>query len=301
MSVMGRFIALFSLLACIQLEASQSILDEIVVTAVKQSQSMREVNTTIGTLEEAELSDIQHTHINEALHRIAGTWISRGNGQEHLTAIRSPVLTGAGSCGAFLMMQDGISLRAPGFCNVNELFESTSELAGRIEVQKGPGSDIYGSNALHGAVNIITPIPVADLRRIRLQAGPDEYLRAKLSASSASTRIDISGTTDGGFKDDSGFDQQKLLLKQLGELADWGTTTTFSYTNLNQETAGFVQGNEAYKDAGLRRDNPNPEAYRDARSFRLLTRLERDTGASSVAITPYLRSVSYTHLRAHET
>ena len=45
MSVMGRFIALFSLLTCIQLEASQSILDEIVVTAVKQSQSMREVNT----------------------------------------------------------------------------------------------------------------------------------------------------------------------------------------------------------------------------------------------------------------
>ncbi|MEK9824153.1 MAG: TonB-dependent receptor [Gammaproteobacteria bacterium] len=290
MSVMGRFIALFSLLACIQLEASQSILDEIVVTAVKESQSMREVNTTIGSLDEAELSDIQHTHINEALHRIAGTWISRGNGQEHLTAIRSPVLTGAGSCGAFLMMQDGISLRAPGFCNVNELFESTSELAGRIEVQKGPGSDIYGSNALHGAVNVITPIPVADLRRIRLQAGPDEYLRAKLSASSASTRIDISGTTDGGFKDDSGFDQQKLLLKHLGELADLGTTTTFSYTNLNQETAGFVQGDEAYKDAGLRRDNPNPEAYRDARSFRLLTRLERDTGTSSVAITPYLRS-----------
>ncbi len=35
MSVMGRFIALFSLLACIPLEASQSILDEIVVTAVK--------------------------------------------------------------------------------------------------------------------------------------------------------------------------------------------------------------------------------------------------------------------------
>jgi len=290
MPIKGRMIALFSLIACTQVNASQSFLDEIVVTAVKDSQSLREVNTTIDSLNETELSSIQHTHINEALHRIAGTWISRGNGQEHLTAIRSPVLTGAGSCGAFLMMQDGVSLRAPGFCNVNELFESTSELADRIEVQKGPGSDIYGSNALHGAVNIITPSPIADLRRARLEAGPDEYLRAKISVSSDNTRIDVSGTTDGGYKDDSGFDQQKLLLKHLGELSDWRTTTTFSYTNLNQETAGFVQGSEAYKDAGLRRDNPNPEAYRDARSLRLLSRFDRDTDQGSVAITPYFRS-----------
>ena len=113
-------------------------LDEIVVTAVKQEASIREVASSISTLTTEELKTTSHVHINEALHRVAGVWISRGNGQEHLTAIRSPVLTGAGSCGAYLMMQDGISLRAPGFCNVNELFESSSELAERIEVLKGP-------------------------------------------------------------------------------------------------------------------------------------------------------------------
>ena len=151
----SRFALLALLINLSSASYSQGLfLDEIVVTASKQEQSARDVASSIGSLTSEELNISSHVHINEALHRMPGVWISRGNGQEHLTAIRSPVLTGAGSCGAFLMMQDGISLRSPGFCNVNELFESTSELAERIEVLKGPGSDVYGSNALHGAINI---------------------------------------------------------------------------------------------------------------------------------------------------
>ncbi len=266
---------------------------EIVVTAIKLEQSIGKVPSTVGRLKNADLDKISHVHINEALHQIAGTWVSRGNGQEHLTAIRSPVLTGAGSCGAYLMMQDGISLRAPGFCNVNELFESTSELAEGIEVLKGPGSHIYGSNALHGAVNVITPAVEPGVNRIRFDAGPHDYFRTRYSFSNQTTRLETSGTTDGGYKDDSGFDQQKLLLKFQGTKA----ITTLSYTNLNQETAGFIRGDEVYKDSGSKRDNPNPEAYRDAQSFRLISKISHELGRGEVTWTPYLRSVEMTFLQ----
>ena len=40
-----------------------------------------------------------------------GTLIQRGSGQESLTAIRSPVLTGPGSCGAFLMLENGVPIQ----------------------------------------------------------------------------------------------------------------------------------------------------------------------------------------------
>lgn len=272
---------------------ASTILDEIVVTASKQSQSVREVSAAISRLGSDDLSSISHTHINEALHRVPGVWISRGNGQEHLTAIRSPVLTGAGSCGAFLMMQDGISLRAPGFCNVNELFESTSELAASMEVLKGPGSYIYGSNAMHGAINILTPAVAGDHSKLKIEAGPQDYYRTRYSWSNESLRIDASGTTDGGYKDVSGYDQQKLLLKYATD----GYVTTLSYTNLNQETAGFIRGDEVYKDAGSRRDNPNPEAYRDARSLRLMTSTSMPLFGGELAINPYLRSVEMTFLQ----
>jgi outer membrane cobalamin receptor len=236
--------------------ASENILDEIVVTAVKDNQAMRDVSSSVSILGRQELARISHTHINEALHRVPGVWISRGNGQEHLTAIRSPVLTGAGSCGAFLMMQDGISLRAPGFCNVNELFESVGELSERIEVLKGPGSDIYGSNALHGAINVLTGDIRPGLSQLSFETGPHYYYRSRLSYSDNNFRLDFSGTTDGGYKDESGFDQQKLVFKHQVATTAREITTTFSYTNLNQETAGFIRGHEVYKDAGCRHSGP---------------------------------------------
>ena len=58
-------------------------------------------------------------HPAERLNSIAGVNIHRGSGQEHLTAIRSPVLTGGAGAGSFLYTLDGVPLRAAGFANVN--------------------------------------------------------------------------------------------------------------------------------------------------------------------------------------
>lgn len=297
MSGLIRTTACCLLLLPLQVYPATSILSEIVVTAVKSEQSLGDTTSSISVISQAELTRINHTHITEALARVPGVWISRGNGQEHLTAIRSPVLTGAGSCGAFVIAQDGISLRAPGFCNVNELFEATTEFASRIEVIRGPGSSIYGSNALHGVINVLTANPSAQLKSISIEAGPYDYYRSKMSFSSDSLRLDFSGTTDGGYKDESGFDQQKLLLKHrwIDEVKE--ITTTFSYTNLNQETAGFIRGDEVYKDSGSKRDNPNPEAYRDARSYRLVTEIVQQLDKGEITIKPYLRSVDMTFLQ----
>jgi iron complex outermembrane receptor protein len=277
--------------------ATESIIDEIVVTAAKHAQPVREVPSAISIIDEKQLGTIDHAHINEVLHRVSGVWISRGNGQEHLTAIRSPVLTGAGSCGAFLMLQDGVSLRAPGFCNVNELFEASTELASRIEVLKGPGSDIYGSNAMHGAVNVLTPSPVMGIRRLRIEAGKDEYYRARLSLSTDTLRADFSVTTHGGFQTQSGFDQQKLLIKHQFQTYARDIITSVSFTNLNQETAGFIVGHQLYKDATAKKVNPTPEAYRDARSFRLLSEVRQPLGNGELLTRPYLRNVKMTFLQ----
>ncbi|MFB1037415.1 MAG: TonB-dependent receptor plug domain-containing protein, partial [Sinobacterium sp.] len=126
----------------------QSI-EQVTVTTSRTSQNIFDVAGNISWLDNEILRLIEQQHINQALVRIPGGWISRGNGQEHLTAIRSPVLTGAGGCGAFFIAQDGISLRAPGFCNVNQLFDANTEQASSLEVLRGPASTMYGSNAVH--------------------------------------------------------------------------------------------------------------------------------------------------------
>jgi outer membrane receptor protein involved in Fe transport len=64
------------------------------------------------------------------------------------------VLTGPGSCGAFRMLENGVPIRPVGFCNVNEMFEINTEQADSIEILRGPSNSLYGSSAVHDAVNV---------------------------------------------------------------------------------------------------------------------------------------------------
>lgn len=280
-------------------------LQEIVVQASRSQKPGRSTPLSSHVLDRDVLSVVKHRHIAEALVRAPGVWISRGNGQEHLTALRSPVLTGAGACGAFMMTEDAIPLRATGFCNVNQLFEAHSEGAERIEVLAGPQPVLYGSNALHGVINIVSPVPdQQDTSVLNIEAGGDDYYRSSLlhkgSIAGIGHRpgqhwlVSFSGTRDGGFKNHSGFDQQKLKLRhglslEYGQ-GDLSITTTASFSNLNQETAGFISGHEVYRDDSSKDENPNPEAYRDARSQRAHINFEyRPNPHTRWSLTPYVR------------
>lgn len=285
------------LLLCRGAQAA-GLLEEVIVTATRVEQQIQTTSSNISTISAASLQRVSHTHLNEAMQRVSGVWLSRGNGQESLTAIRSPVLTGAGGCGAFLATQDGIPLQASGFCNVNEIFAAHSEIAGRIEVIKGPGSALHGSNAMHGLINIITPgiVPRQTGTDATLEGGPHDYVRMKLNHREKTWRLDLSGTSDGGYKHDSGFDQQKATLKFANSLAPFDITTTLSMSNLNQQTAGFVQGFEAYKTN--KKDNPNPEAFRNVSTFRANSRWTRAlAGGGTLTLTPYFRYLDMAFLQ----
>ena len=274
-------------------------IEEVIVSASRISQPTSEISSNVARISGDTLKLISHTHINEALQRVSGAWISRGNGQEHLTALRSPVLTGAGGCGAFLMAQDGIPLRASGFCNVNELFDANSEQAGAIEVIKGPASALYGSNAMHGLINILTPsVEAEDRLSIGAEFGPHDYFRTKFTANYADLRVDLNGTSDGGYKNDSGFDQQKATIKYVGEVGSFDAIATLGFSNLNQETAGFISGADSYRDSEAGKQNPNPEAFRDSQTVRGNIRLQRalDSGGE-IVVTPYFRDTDMTFLQ----
>ncbi len=241
-----------------------------------------------SALKADEIEAIGATHINETMNRIPGVWVVRGSGQEHLTAIRSAVLTGPGACGAFQFLEDGIPIRPSGFCNVNNLFEVNSEQAGGLEVWRGPASAVLGGNALYGAVNVLTDLPEGN--SIGVEGGPYDYYRVagKFSAEAGNHRFgaSINGSSENGYRDDTGVDQQKVSLAHRTSVGDWEVFNTLNWTNLNQETGGFVYGFKAYKDSDLRKTNPNPEAYRDAWSLRAASHWTSENWR----ITPYLRS-----------
>ena len=117
------------------------------VSAAENSDNIERIETTssrivgnennvgyiVSSITEDTLGLLSFQHIQESLNYIAGAGVQRGNGQEYLPALRSPVLTGAGACGGILAAEDGIPLRAAGFCNINELFEAHGEMAQRMQ------------------------------------------------------------------------------------------------------------------------------------------------------------------------
>jgi len=254
------------------------------------------VPASINIISSLDLEDIALVHPSEALNSVAGVNIHRGSGQEHLTSIRSPVLTGGAGAGSFLYLEDGVPLRAAGFANVNGLFEAGTEFASKIEVFKGPGPATYGSNAVHGLISVQSK-DMNEESHVTLMGNDQGLVSARISNVSDNLRTSVSIVHDSGFREDSGFDQQKFQMKYVSSVGPWSVDWLSSFNNLNQETAGFIQGDDAYKDEGVRFTNPNPEAFRDGKSYRTQARFEKDHRDNTLALTPYVRRAELRFLR----
>ncbi len=268
---------------------------QVVVTDTRTPVPLRRLPDNTVRLDDTSLKLIQETHPAQLFSVVPGAWVTAGGGQESLMGLRSPLFTGQGACGAFLLLEDGIPIQPAGFCNVNALFELNTEQAQAVEVIRGPGSVLYGGNALHGIVDVLTqPADHAPMDSAALQAGSHDYLRLETSLGSwdgaDGFRVAANAAHDGGFRADSGFDQQKLDLRF--DHADGALTreTLFAATNLDQDTAGYIYGQDVYKDEGLRDSNPTPGAYRRAQSFLLAQRWQLDLAEErELDFTPYAR------------
>ncbi|MCH9696072.1 MAG: TonB-dependent receptor [Gammaproteobacteria bacterium] len=272
--------------------ADAAILSEVTVTSQRRSRSTLQEAGNIALLSRALLTAVSHQHTHELMTRVPGAWVSRGSGQEHLTAIRSPVLTGAGSCGSFLVLEDSIPVRPPGFCNVNQLFELNTEMARQIEVIRGPGNALYGSNALHGIINVLMPVagdPTATSAGIEVGANSFTRARLQLVMDERPATFSFVYADDSGFRADSGYRQAKMHGKSRWSISDGTVDVALSATSLRQETAGFILGQDAYENPNLNRSNANPEAFRDADSVRLYSIVAIDRGEANIDIRPYLR------------
>jgi iron complex outermembrane receptor protein len=272
----------------------ESELNELPVVEVRSQRyeinSM--VSSSVSALNFEQIRVVGSKHPNELFSRVPGAWISTGSAQEHLTAIRSPILTGAGACAAFMVLEDDVPTRPSGFCNVNQLFEVNLNQADRIDVLRGPGTVTYGSNALHGAINILTAGPASSpFAEFALEAGSDAYYRGSMALSGAHSALQANYTDSGSFRDDEGFRRGllNLQIEHVGRRANG--RTSFAYADLDQQTAGYIVGKNSYKNEHLRTKNLNPEAFRKAWASRLSSRWDwlNDDG-SELELIPYIRS-----------
>ncbi|HUQ12374.1 MAG TPA: TonB-dependent receptor [Steroidobacteraceae bacterium] len=271
-----------------QADTSQGELDtsgpyDVVVTASRRQMSAAEAPASISRIDGEDFALVGAKHQADILNAVPGVYVQRGSGSESLAAIRSPVLAGAGACGAFLVTEDSLPIRPVGFCNLNEMFELNYEQSDHVEILRGPGSALFGASAVHGVINAITPDP-AFMPQLFLGAetGSDAFKRLSLGAghvfdgpSNSSVGMYGVATRAPGWRDASGVDELKLNL--LGDSQVFGGSLRLRAAGsvLNQETAGFIQGFDSYRDESVARTNPNPEAFRDASSARVAAHFDK--------------------------
>ena len=279
-------------------------IEEIVVTGTKSKTQIIDQTGNLSFINSEEINFISPDNPSNVLNRMPGVFISQGSGQEHLTSIRSPVLSGGAGAGSFLYLEDGIPLRSPGFSNVNGLMESTIEIGERTEVIRGPGSVLYGSNAVHGLINVITEKNNLNYNnKINLRAGKN-----KINFNSSTYRnLDKSDILfnflwkeDNGYTnsytdqnsdkfDKPHYGQQKFLIRMNTQKNAKDYIFLLSGTNLNQETMGYIKGYQAYKNKEIKYKNQDPEAFRDTYNIRSYLKIIQDFQNGSLSITPYFR------------
>ncbi|HKP71964.1 MAG TPA: TonB-dependent receptor plug domain-containing protein, partial [Pyrinomonadaceae bacterium] len=164
---------------------------EVVVTAADSPQSTDEVSKAITTVGEREIEERNEYSIPEALRTVPGLRVQQLGGPGAFVSIKTRGLRNQDTA----VLVDGLRFRDPsspqgdasGYLS-DLLVTGTS----RVEVLRGSGSSLYGSNAIGGVVNVVTDEGGAPTHGSLLAEGGSLGLfrgRARLAGGSGANRV----------------------------------------------------------------------------------------------------------------
>ena len=268
-------------------------MDEVSVIGTREAQSINETALSIGVVKQQDIENIKPAHPSEIMQRIPGVHVNVTGGEGHMTAIRQPITTKA----VYLYLEDGIPTRSTGFFNHNALYEINVPQSERIEVLKGPGSALYGSDAIGGVINVETkPSPLKAEADISVEAGQFGWKRILLSGGNTvddnGYRASVNVTHTDGWRDSTEYDRASATVR-WDRILESGASlkTVLSSSEIDQQTAG---SSRLLRDDYLNNPTLNytPISYRKVSALRLSTAYEKETSDSLLSITPYARSNS---------
>ncbi|MDZ7657470.1 MAG: TonB-dependent receptor [Sulfurimicrobium sp.] len=271
--------------------ANSATLDEVTVTGTREGRALAETPASIGIVKGEAIRSTSPKHPTEIMGQVPGVWVNITGGEGHQTAIRQPLTTSP----VYLYLEDGIPTRSTGFFNHNALYEINLPMAGGIEVTKGPGSALYGSDSIGGVVNVLTrPAPLKPEAQLTAEGGENGWGRVMMTGGNTvgdnGYRADLNLTHTDGWRDATGYDRQSGTLrwdKTLGSNAVLKTVASFS--NIDQETAGSSTiSRDDYLNNPTR--NYTPISFRKVQAFRLSAAYEKETADSLLSVTPYYRN-----------
>ncbi len=169
-------------IASAQQDTSESIFEEIVVTATKRAQSIYEVPIAVSAFEGDKLAQqgiVDIVDIGKFVPNLNITQFSAG----HVSS-SNPFIRGIGLQDHLITTDPGVSVYVDGVYLGRQIGQNWNLTnIERIEVLRGPQGTLYGRNSIGGAINIITKEPGSDPgAKIGMEVGSRERLNADFYA-----------------------------------------------------------------------------------------------------------------------
>ena len=136
---------------------SQPMLEEVIVTAQKRSESLQDVPISVSAMSGQKIEDVGITNLEEVTLYIPNVNINQGQAQPNLFIRGVGSGTNAGFEQSVGMYIDGVYSGRGALAAV----PLTMDLE-RVEVLKGPQGILFGKNTIGGAINITTAKPSFD-------------------------------------------------------------------------------------------------------------------------------------------
>lgn len=175
-------IALSFLAISLLADSSVVELSPISVTATGVEESVLEQPLSIVTKGEEEIKLDQVIFQKDLLNSLSGVRIEQtGSVIGHKTSIRMPSNTSA----YYLFMQDGIPVQSSGFFNHNGLAYTTFQTSSSVDVLKGAGTALYGSDAVAAIINVQSLKKPSKEQEVilKVMGGSDGYVSGGLEVS----------------------------------------------------------------------------------------------------------------------
>lgn len=198
-------------------------MDEVVVTATKTEESIKEVPNSVIVKDSIDIEDTGAKTVGQLLSNEQGIDLrTRG---DYGGATEEIHIRGMAADGTQVLV-NGVVVNSPslGSANLNGLPMNNIE---RVEVVKGAGSLLYGTSAMGGIVNIITKRPEKDRLTLNAQAGYGTNSAFELSLENGMFIIENFGyyLTAGkqesdGFRSNSDLDHKDASLNLVYEKDD---------------------------------------------------------------------------------
>lgn len=229
-------------------------LDPVVVTAtaLPTNQSQTPIQTQVFKRMDFDMQ--QPNRLGTLLQQTPGVFVDEMGGRSGLSSLyirgSDPNYT--------MVLLDGVPLNDPtnqrgGSVDLSSL---TPERIERIEIVKGPASVFYGSDAMAGAVNIITQKGGAKNRMIaRAEGGQWGYTRGVLQASGAAGRFRYAGSA-AFTRDDGQVKGNRFASGTIGGHVNWSRPDSLKLELTGQythtDTRSFPEGSGGPRLAILR-------------------------------------------------